>query len=778
MTVHEPESATTRNADGWFTPGRFALLLAGLIAATFSGVLLGQETFYYRDFGLFGYPLAHYQRECFWRGELPLWNPLNSCGLPFLAQWNTLTLYPPALFYLLFPLSWSLGVFNLAHLWLAGMGMYFLTQRCLANRLAASIAGVAFAFNGLTWHALMWPNDIAALGWMPWVVLAVERAWRGSVKSEISSNPPSSILHPRLVAIAALTGALQMLAGAPEIILLTWSLLGVLWLVQFSAGRISRKAMLLRSATVVALITGLSAAQLLPFLELLSHSHRSTGFTQGDEWAMPWSGPANFLVPQFHCYAASQGVFVQYGQYWVSSHYVGIGVIALALAGIFCVRAPRVWVLLGIALACIWMALGTQAYLYPIARKALPVLALMRYPIKFIVLPVFIVPMLAAYGVQWHQEQVAAGDSIRARNVLRNIALVLLGLMAVILFIGWKFPFIKDNWTVTWHRGLGRAAFLILTPAILFLANRAAQFNMQVLLRIGLIALLWADIYTHTPNPNPTVRRSVYESGLIRAALKLPPATPAEPRFMETDAVMKQIHVVSLSEPAEDYLYRRYALYDNCNLIDGISKLDGFYSLYLREALDVLALAQSADAQGMSIRGLKDFLGVAHISVIQTNAGQSMDWAIRDSFVPLMTIGQQPAFGEERSIAAGLIATNFDPRQTVFLPVTAQSQVKASRTAAKIISSKVQAQRLQAEVDAAAPTVLVIAQAFYPAWHAYVDGRRVNLWRANLGFQALEIPAGHHAVKVVYEDRVFLIGAIVSCGTWALVALMWLRRSV
>src|SRR5579883_3271026 len=116
MIEQEPEIATGRNADGWFTPGRFAAVLAGFIVLTFSGVLLGQETFFYRDFGLFGYPLASYHRECFWRGELPLWNPYNVCGLPFLAQWNTLTLYPPSLFYLVFPLSWSLGVFNLMHL--------------------------------------------------------------------------------------------------------------------------------------------------------------------------------------------------------------------------------------------------------------------------------------------------------------------------------------------------------------------------------------------------------------------------------------------------------------------------------------------------------------------------------------------------------------------------------------------------------------------------------------------------------------------------------------
>jgi hypothetical protein len=79
-------------------PTRFGILLALLVFAAFPQVILGLETFVARDFGFFAYPLAHFQRDCFWRGELPFWNPYNNCGVPFLAQWNTMPLYPPALF--------------------------------------------------------------------------------------------------------------------------------------------------------------------------------------------------------------------------------------------------------------------------------------------------------------------------------------------------------------------------------------------------------------------------------------------------------------------------------------------------------------------------------------------------------------------------------------------------------------------------------------------------------------------------------------------------------
>src|SRR5258708_26419124 len=134
------------------------------------------------------------------------------------------------------------------------MGMYFLGHCWSGSRLGAALAGVAFAFNGLTWRALLWPNNIAALGWMPWVVLAVEEAWRQG---------------GRAVILAALAGAMQMLTGAPEIILLTWFVVGALWVTEIFRGEISRTRILCRGGMVGSLVAGLAAAQLLPFLDLL-----------------------------------------------------------------------------------------------------------------------------------------------------------------------------------------------------------------------------------------------------------------------------------------------------------------------------------------------------------------------------------------------------------------------------------------------------------------------------------------------------------------------------
>ena len=125
----DPTKRPRGAAGEWFTPVRFALLLLVFLTAAFPKVVFGFHSFYYRDYGVIGYPVIFYHRECFWRGEWPLWNPNSNCGVPFLAQWGTMTLYPLSLIYLLFPLPWSLSYFCLGHVFLGGMGMFFLARR-------------------------------------------------------------------------------------------------------------------------------------------------------------------------------------------------------------------------------------------------------------------------------------------------------------------------------------------------------------------------------------------------------------------------------------------------------------------------------------------------------------------------------------------------------------------------------------------------------------------------------------------------------------------------
>ena len=79
-----------------------------------------------------------------------------------------------------------------------------------------------------------------------------------------------------------------------------------------------------------------------------------------------------------------------------------------------------------------------------------------------------------------------------------------------------------------------------------------------------------------------------------------------------------------------------------------------------------------------------------------------------------------------------------------------------------MLSSDIRPHRVLAEVEATDPSVVVVAQALYTPWRAFVDGSPVQLWRANHAFQAVEVPPGRHRVELRYRDKQFLLGLVIS----------------
>ena len=738
------------NGKSLLTPGRFALLLGLLVAATFPAILAGKSTFIFRDFGMFSYPVAYFHRESFWHGELPLWNPLNNCGVPFLAQWNTLVLYPFSLLYLLPPLSWSLPFFCLTHLFWGGLGMYFLAHQWTKHRLAAALAGIVFSFNGLVLNFLMWPSHVATFSWLPWVLWLMPQAWKEGGKK---------------MTWAILAGAMQLLAGGPETIVLTWLILLLLACVDWFEHIPLRRKILLRLFVATFLVLLLCAAQLLPFLQLLSSSQRDTGYSSSShDWSMPIWGWANFLVPLFRESPTIQGVFFQNGQYWTTSYYAGIGTVFLGLLTIRRLRDWRVGLLASLVFICLVLAWGDTSILYHGLRACFPALGFVRYPVKSVILVLALAPLLAAVGLA-----ALAARKHCLTSFEFGCALALLLLIALIVGLDWKNPMLEDTWRATWQSGLTRALFLLLIVALLDAILRS-RGHWQTLLSFALLALFWLDLVTHMPRQNPAVPPSAYSPGWVRERLKWTPEPQlGHSRVMLSPAALQVLRYNPLRDLEATYLRNRLAARSDCNLLDGIPQIDGFFSLIPREIFKTTMLPYDAPASNFT--ALLDFLTISQI----TTAGTLSDWTQRRTAMPFITAGQQPVFADDEAVVAAFSKTNTDFREAVFLPLESRHAISATREpAARVLAANFANQRISFHIEAPAPSLIVISQTWYPAWKALVDGRPAKLWRANYAFQALEVPVGRHDVRLVYADNRFLAGVVLS-GVGLLACLsLWL----
>jgi hypothetical protein len=734
----------------WADPQRFALLLAAMVFIPFWNVLLGFDTFAVRDWGLFSFPVATFHKECFWRGEWPVWNPYSCCGTPFLAQFNTLALYPLSLIYLLAPLTWSLPAFCLFHVFLGGLGMYFLARRWTGSQAGAALAGVAFSFNGLSLNFLMWPSHIATFSWIPWVVLLMEDGWRAGGTKMIA---------------AALAAAMQILAGGPETIAFTW--LVVLGLAAVECARQPRAfgPMARRLAAMGSLALGLAAAQLLPTLDLALHSHRDTHYGRSD-WSMPPLGWANFLVPMFQT-TPMQQIVVQPSQYWTSSYYAGIGVVFLAGIALWRGRrSGRVWLLGAFLLASLVLALGYDGYVFLWAQRLIPVLGIFRFPVKFVILTLTVAPLLAASGLA-HFERPAPGGW-RGWRVEMVWGAAMLALIGAILWVARHWLVEDQSWPATAANGLWRALFLALTALALYVfARRPAWRSWSI---VPLLAVGWLDVVTHEPWQNPTLAPSLYQPGL--AAMKAqfnPVPNIAQSRLMMSPYSARQLYFRPASDMKTSFLLDRIVFLANLNLLEDMPKVDGFFSLNLRESDKVLWLLDSRSSRKLD--SLEDLL-----SVSQTIApGKVFDWTPRTNYIPIVSLGQLPVFADDPAAFDAIDQGAVDFRNVVYLPTEANGTVKAVREPrARVMAANFAPSRQSIDVETPGATMVVLSQAYYHNWEASVDGTAAPLWRANYAFQAVEVLAGKHRILLLYNDKALRWGGAISLASVLMCVVGWL----
>ena len=162
-----------------------------------------------------------------------------------------------------------------------------------------------------------------------------------------------------------------------------------------------------------------------------------------------------------------------------------------------------------------------------------------------------------------------------------------------------------------------------------------------------------------------------------------------------------------------------------------------------------------------------------------TDPTNILEWIARPQAMPLASAGQQPRFRDDKTNLLGVVHKLFDPRTMVYLQNDDRQFVTVTnKTNAKVISQRWTAHKIEVEVEATEPSLVVLSQTYYRPWRAFVDGTRTRIVRANYAFQALQVPAGRHTVRLVYKDSLFAIGAVISLATLTAAGfgIFWTRR--
>ncbi|MDR0743331.1 MAG: YfhO family protein [Tannerella sp.] len=113
---------------------------------------------------------------------------------------------------------------------------------------------------------------------------------------------------------------------------------------------------------------------------------------------------------------------------------------------------------------------------------------------------------------------------------------------------------------------------------------------------------------------------------------------------------------------------------------------------------------------------------------------------------------------------------DFDPAQTAFVDKEWQSKLEewetlqhaGDSTAFIRLTNYANPGNLFYESSSAVPHLAVFSEVFYKTWRAYIDGKETSPVRVNYILRGLKVPAGQHKIEFKCVDEVFLRGAKIS----------------
>jgi hypothetical protein len=768
----------------------FVLPILVLLGLRIAPLALGTKTLYLRDVFHTHLEMQVAKVEGLRHGVLPLLDPYRAGGQPLAGNPNAMAFYPDNLLYLAAGTFWALNAHFWLHLLLAPFAFYFMARALGLGREGAWAAGVLYALSGYFLSLLSFYNLIAGATLAPALVAAC---------LHLSAGRRSA---PMSLVVAALW-ALLILSGDPFTALVAL----VLSAGAVAVGRDPRGSRIARPAAALAAGTLLATPQIVEFLRIVRTSYRgAAGYSkatltltsfhpvQAIEWLLPFVfgrpdrlGPAGFWGERF--YTGRPAYFF--------SLYPGLLAIALVAASL-ALRGRTVRFAQGLVLTGLFFSLGR---FNPLAGWLIEHTGgLLRYPIKFWLLVAFGGALLAGSAFE------VLLDAREARAA-RIFFLTLLG-MALVFGSGWIF---FRGWPEPARSFLGPQTPLVALADLDRERWRRAALCLASVLLLALLALL-AAFARRRPRAGGALLLVAHAAaqlhllGPLMTSDRVAPYTSPPPVLAFVPATSLVVNGSSeglfsgagapRADPPDDraFWFDRRAFFDLYPFAGALwgrryelnvspEGLDSFLGAAARDAVRIatdlprVRLLASWGVDRLLLERPIDREAQAEVRLLERLPGAwgplyvyEIPGASPQVFLAARTL-RAP---DPQSALRLLEDASFDARSTVVVPGSGPP-TGGSGGVVRIVT--LDPERLSAEVNAAAPAVLVVQRAFLPLYCARVDGRPATLRIANLHRIGVDVPAGRHRVDLWIDRRPLRasIGAVV-LGACSLAGLAWRLR--
>jgi hypothetical protein len=569
----------------------------------------------------------------------------------------------------------------------------------------------------------------------------------------------------------------------------------------------------LRLGLALLLAISLSAVQLLPTAEYLLQSQRSSAveYTYALQYsAWPWRF-LSLLAPNLFG-NPTQGDFWGYANYWEDALYVGLLPLLLALVALVkglrgkktpgaafsrqvgvpksfpigrcsgwavnnnppsVVRIDLVRFLLFLILISVLLALGKNTPIFPWLYEHVPSFSMFQAPARWLIWTEFALTLLAGIGADlWERPK---------KRALYWTRLATAGAFAVTLGAGLAW-YLMGEISPTFIRatamagiwGLGAGALSLTSmrsETEIYSQGTSRRFGAAHLWIWGVVIFSAADLLVAGWGLNPGTGLDLYRTGSPLAA-QVKTLTGEDRIYLsasdEQEIKFKRFLRFDTFNPGENWNEMRAVLLPNLNMLDGIPSANNFDPLVPGRYARWMAALQDASPELKS-----SLFGLMGVGVIEKLDPQSSNGVRLD---PLMKAGDRrfrwvpcaQYARDEQDAWQQVWEGNVDFRKRVVLeqqsPTTISKDSACQQTAneAKISVISDTPDRLVIRLSGSSPGWLVLSDVWYPGWHAWVDGKLVQVLKADYLFRAVQVGPGQHEVIMTYNPFSFWSGLVIS----------------
>ncbi len=713
-------------------------------------------------------------------GGVPLWNPRIFAGTPFVGTLQSAVFYPFNLIFALLPIVPAMNWSVTFHLMLSGCFTYYLLKQYGALPLGRVVAAMVYTFSApqLLHIYAGHLNALCAMVWTPLMFLLCDIMLRKG--SRVCS------------ALLGVTIGIQLLAGQPQylfytMIALTLYLLFHIVCIPSDVPNPPRlHVLVLLFAAAVAIGVAISAVQILPTLEMTRFSTRENlTFEWVSQFSFPPGNLITYLIPDFY---GDMVNFPYWGKnyLWEMSAYVGIIPLFLVVISVLRAERPLVWFFFWLSMVALLSAFGKFTPLLKIAYSCIPGFNLFRGSSKFIFLTAFSLAVLSGFGAD---TLLARGKNRGIRNsilITSAVALAFVLLLQILLDPQWFSHAITD---VMNSGDFYNAPQSFLTAT--FVQGATTFFRKRAVLAMGLIIL--STLVLLLPQVRWIGPRRIMVLLVVLIAGDL---FCFGSRYMESfdsrEVYGDRGTLAFLQSIREPYRVIVPGAEANFGMANGVETIGGYDTIMVKRTSEFLNLARSRatevpdlDITISSVNRLTDLLNGKYLLVAAKDVlaggekfrkvfdnGTARVYENAGAFPRAFIVHGARRLTGRQAIFEGLTRPDFDPWLTALVEEGTEGLPEVASVRGKlpvVVSHTAGEMKIDAELDR--PGLLVVGDAWYPGWHAFVDGRETKIYPANYMMRSLFLPAGRHHVEFRYAPLSFRIGAGITLTMVVLLAL-------